>query len=648
MFCQLLEKKGSAPFTFNMTENSFSIDFLSHTSTSTQSQNPPTDQIATQIRSALQSDLDQPVTEDYFLGILNSGLFQNCDSINLVNDYGQNLAHFCAELRYHRLLTTVIERGVDIHAKDANGWTPLDVARLHHDEDAIDILEGEWEDKIEDAISTEPLSIDLLRRFIPMLRSPVPPQPRLSISDMLVKTSDGESDIIDESHLLKHLALVKVADARALGIHRFPNEIIISIFHHCYGMSLTHLVDCIKRGIIHYGIKAPFVLQAVCRQWRSITRHDPKLWADLFINCDARNFRLLQRLDFIIKRSRGAPLAVYIQHIHTGIFGQRWFKDMVKVLNPTVIQWASLTMSFAYANDVHELLRVWPLECDRLQHIVLYGPVDGIPENTLPFSFPPPGAPIRSIHLRNIAWWQSRTFAGLREIAIGPSHEDLLTQNVIVSLLCATPIIERLKLLAFERADIPQPTHGLPNGFRLYHLHSLAASAVVLRTTLVGFDSQDVLPALVNVSVYFDTQDEEDTLKDKVSARRDSVRRKKDLRGVGVFLGRHFPRALKLRGLDEGYSPDAVTSLVFAPMNSSWIETMHFSDCVGHTTDLVYTLQRVTYGGGRAVFLFPLLTTLRLTRCRDIDRTCIADALKAGRPRPLHLVLRDSEMSPSA
>ena len=178
----LLAQQQMATFTHNSTNNSYSIALSPHASTSTHSQNPPTDQTATQIQSALQSDLDQPVTEDYFLGILNSSLFQNCDSINLANDFGQNLAHFCVELRYHRLLTAVIERGVDIHAKDVNGWTPLDVARLHHDADAIDILEGEWEDKIEDAISTAPLSIDLLRRFIPMLRSPVPSQPSVSIS----------------------------------------------------------------------------------------------------------------------------------------------------------------------------------------------------------------------------------------------------------------------------------------------------------------------------------------------------------------------------------------------------------------------------------------------------------------------------------
>ena len=653
IFSQLLEKMGSAPFTLNVTENSLSIGFLPHTSTSTQSQNPPTDQIADQIQSALQSDLDQPVTEEYFLGILNSVLFQSCDSLNLVNDYGQNLAHFCAELRYHRLLTTVIERGVDIQAKDVNGWTPLDVALLHHDEDATDILRGEWEDRIQDAISAVSLSSDLLRRFMPVHHSPVPPQPSHSIPD----ESGYMGMDSDEFDYFMRPTMVEVADARALRIQQYPDDILARIFRHWHDTWLTHLVHCIKRGTIHYGFKAPFVLQAVCRRWRDIARSTPRLWAVLFINCNARNFYLLRRLDIIIERSRSAPLAVYIQHIHGRIFGERWFKDLVKVLDPTFIRWVRLTMTFARVNDMHELLNVWPLRCNHLQHIVFYGPVDGTPANTLPFSFLPPDVPIRSIHLRNIAWWQSRTFDDLREIAIGPSHEDHLTQSVIVSLLSTTPCIERLKLLAFERADIPQPTQCLPKGFRLNYLHSLAASAVVLRTTLVGFDSPDILPALANVSISFEAQ--EDTFEDK-----DSSRREQDLQGAGRFLRHHFTRALKLRGLDKGYSPGVVKRLLFAPMNSSQIETMHFSDCVGHTTDfIVHTLRRVPYvvpnipsnplrghsmlqtrGGptGGFVFLFPLLMTLRITRCCDVDWTIIADAVMAGRPQPLQLEFRNS------
>ena len=185
----------------------------------------------------------------------------------------------------------------------------------------------------------------------------------------------------------------------------------------------------------------------------------------------------------------------------------------------------------------------------------------------------------------------------------------------------------------------------------------------MLRTTLVGFDSPDILPALANVSIHFEARDEEETLEDN-----DIARRKEDLRGVGVFLKHHFTTALKLRGLDGGYSPGAVTSLVFAPMNSSRIQTVHFSDCASHTTEfIVYTLQRVRYGvpdisfnqsrdhsmlqtrggpTGGSVFLFPLLMTLRLTRCHDVDYALIADVLMAGRPQPLQLELRNSDLDP--
>jgi len=110
---------------------------------------------------------NQIITEDDIIRLIDSvPLEQYRDSINLVNHHGQNLAHLCTQLGYHRPLVTVIERGVDTHARDANGWTPLDFARLHHDEDAIDILEGDWEENIESIISTGSSSIDLWRRYI--------------------------------------------------------------------------------------------------------------------------------------------------------------------------------------------------------------------------------------------------------------------------------------------------------------------------------------------------------------------------------------------------------------------------------------------------------------------------------------------------
>jgi hypothetical protein len=182
LFYQLLDHQRLKTLKYNQSENSLKASFFPHTSTSVHSQSPPTAHTANppNLGDALPSDSDDLVSEDDLLGILDSILFQDCDSMNLANRYGQNLAHFCAQVRYHRLLTAVIERGADIHAKDVNGWAPLDFARLHHDEDALDILEGDWEDNVQQAILTGSLSTDLSRRLIPVLRPPVPSKPRLS------------------------------------------------------------------------------------------------------------------------------------------------------------------------------------------------------------------------------------------------------------------------------------------------------------------------------------------------------------------------------------------------------------------------------------------------------------------------------------
>jgi hypothetical protein len=102
-------------------------------------------------------DSQQRVREDDVLCVLDyvPRSLEGSDAINVVNSCGQNLGHFCAQLRYHRCLIALIERGIDIHAKDANGWIPLDFARLHRDEDAMDILEGDWEDSLLNTVPME-------------------------------------------------------------------------------------------------------------------------------------------------------------------------------------------------------------------------------------------------------------------------------------------------------------------------------------------------------------------------------------------------------------------------------------------------------------------------------------------------------------
>ena len=568
--------------------------------------------------------------------------------VSTTNEYGQTLAHLAILYDYPSLLRHLVDWCIDLAIADVNGLTALHCAYMKGDLHSVRVLRrGGAPEAAKDKLGRIPsdLQPEGFGRDFDADVDMHPPGNGIDeqvalggrFSALALTDLGHECDIPDEFHLFRPPTQVEIAAARALRIRRYPDYILTRVFRHWGDLWLTHLVDGIKGGTIDHGLNAPFVLQAVCRSWRDIARSTTQLWADIFINCGARNRRLIQRLDIIVKRARNATLGIYIRDVHTGIFRQRWFQDMRNILNPTVTRWSRLTVSFVHPSDVHELLVVWPLNCVRLRQITFYGCVDGTPTSTLPFSFPPPDTPIRVIHLRNIVWWESRTFAGLSEIAIGPSHADQLTQNAIVSLLRATPGIQRLKLLAFEHADIPPPTHCLPKDFRLLHLRRLAASPVLLRTTLVGFDSPDILPVLASVSIHFDAQDEEETPEDN-----DNARRKEDLRGVGLFLQRHSITALKLRGLHEKYSLEAVTRLIFVPMNCSRIETLHFVDCVGHTTKFIeQALRKVpyfpslvpssnhllsrrasqTHGGqpGGAVFLFPHLMTLRLTRCHDVD-----------------------------
>ena len=89
--------------------------------------------------------------EEILVAMLGSHPWTAADEavINIVNEHGQNLAHLCAQLGHNKLLLAVIEWGIDIRTKDANGWTPLDFARLHGNEEAVDILEGDWIDPVD-------------------------------------------------------------------------------------------------------------------------------------------------------------------------------------------------------------------------------------------------------------------------------------------------------------------------------------------------------------------------------------------------------------------------------------------------------------------------------------------------------------------
>jgi hypothetical protein len=115
---------------------------------------------------------------------------ENQDALNFANGRHQNLAHLCAQLGYNQLLLVLIEQGINIHKKDVNGWIPLDFARLHKDEEAVDILEGGW---VECGQHPCPTHVSLNPAVVPRLSSDCKMDPSNSKSPTLSLSPTKES-----------------------------------------------------------------------------------------------------------------------------------------------------------------------------------------------------------------------------------------------------------------------------------------------------------------------------------------------------------------------------------------------------------------------------------------------------------------------
>ena len=155
------------PLKYEPSESSFTDSSMCGPPNSTESRNILTTEITD--NSIQNSDLasDSDPGDDFGARGPILWSLENRDSVNLVNNRGQNFAHICAQLGNQCLLINVIEKGAHIHTEDVNGRTPLDFARLYRDEDAIDILEGDWEDNVQNVISAGWLPVSLLHRYMP-------------------------------------------------------------------------------------------------------------------------------------------------------------------------------------------------------------------------------------------------------------------------------------------------------------------------------------------------------------------------------------------------------------------------------------------------------------------------------------------------
>ena len=90
------------------------------------------------------------------------------NTISLVNEHHQTLAHLAVLFRYTTLLNSVAQWGIDVDVQDVNGFTALHCAYLCGDLDSVEVLKGYGADEdIEDNLGRRPLDM-----YIPSTNDP--------------------------------------------------------------------------------------------------------------------------------------------------------------------------------------------------------------------------------------------------------------------------------------------------------------------------------------------------------------------------------------------------------------------------------------------------------------------------------------------
>lgn len=135
-------------------------------------------------------------------------------------------------------------------------------------------------------------------------------------------------------------------------IHRLPPEVVADIFAFCIPADATDIdLQHITFDSRHV-IRAPLIIAAVCRHWRTIAHSAPQLWQTLFLcplTSSSHSFPQRQSIQKWIDRAGSLPLSIslHVSHedMHDGI-------HITPVLNRCANRW----LKFKYAGH-SELLK---------------------------------------------------------------------------------------------------------------------------------------------------------------------------------------------------------------------------------------------------------------------------------------------------
>ena len=95
---------------------------------------------------------------EFLSSLANSPGWEN--TVSLVNEHHQTLAHLAVLSQYTTLLRKVAQWGIDVDVQDVNGFTALHCAYLRGDLDSVRVLKGYGADEnIEDTLGRRPLDM---------------------------------------------------------------------------------------------------------------------------------------------------------------------------------------------------------------------------------------------------------------------------------------------------------------------------------------------------------------------------------------------------------------------------------------------------------------------------------------------------------
>jgi len=129
-------------------------------------------------------------TIQFLASLANSPGWEN--TVSLVNEHHQTLAHLAVLFRYPTLLAKVAQWGIDVDVQDVNGFTALHCAYLCEDFDSVRVLKGYGADEdIQDSLGRRPLDMYMLSTNNPGKGSPS--SDRTSSSAQVPSTDEDDS-----------------------------------------------------------------------------------------------------------------------------------------------------------------------------------------------------------------------------------------------------------------------------------------------------------------------------------------------------------------------------------------------------------------------------------------------------------------------